>query len=67
VIRRGAATTAVKAIAEFGQDNLETDGNDIDTNVLVALVERLPVRLRKLGGANLSVLQKELTFRLAST
>jgi hypothetical protein len=39
VIRRGAATSAVKAIAEFGQDNPETDGNEIDTNILVAFVE----------------------------
>ena len=54
VSRRGAATSAVKAIAEFGQDNLETDGNEIDTNVLVAIVECLPVPLRKLGGASLS-------------
>jgi hypothetical protein len=54
VIRRGAATNAVKAAAEFGRDSLETDGNEIDTNVLVALVEWPPVRLRKLGGAGLS-------------
>ena len=52
--RRGAATSAVKAIAEFGQESLETDGNEIDSNVLVALVEWLPVRLRKLGRAGLS-------------
>jgi hypothetical protein len=39
VIRRGAATSAEKAIAEFGQDNPETDGNEIDTNILVAFVE----------------------------
>jgi hypothetical protein len=49
VIRRGAATSAVKAIAEFGQDNLETDGNEVDTDVLIAVVECLPVRLRKLA------------------
>jgi hypothetical protein len=54
VSRGGAATSAVKAVAEFGQDNLETDGNEIDTNVLVDLVECLLVRLRKLGGASLS-------------
>jgi hypothetical protein len=54
VIRRGAATSAVKAIAEFRQDNPETDGNEIDTDVLIAIVECLPVRLRKLGGAGLS-------------
>jgi hypothetical protein len=54
VMRRGAATSAVKAIAELGQDNPETDGNEIDTNVLVALVEWPPVRLRKLDDAGLS-------------
>jgi hypothetical protein len=54
VIRRGAATSAVEAIAEFGQDDSETDGNEFDTNVLVAFVECLPVCLRKFGGAGLS-------------
>ena len=54
VIRRGAATSAVKAIAEFGHENPETDGNEIDTNVLVALAECPPVRLRKLDDAGLS-------------
>ena len=54
VIRGGAATSAVKAIAEFGRDNLETDGNEIDTDVLIAVVECLPFRSRKLGGAGLS-------------
>jgi len=51
VIRRGAATSAVKAIAEFGQDNPETDGNEVDTNILVTLVECPPVCLRKFDGA----------------
>lgn len=51
VIRRGAATSAVKAIAEFGQDNPETDGNEIDTNLFV---ECPPVRLRKLDEAGFS-------------
>jgi hypothetical protein len=54
MIRRGAATSAVKAIAEFGRDNLETDGNEIDTDVLIAVVECPPARLRKLGDASLS-------------
>jgi hypothetical protein len=54
VIRRGATTSAVKAIAEFSRDNPETDGNEIDTDILIAVVECLPVRLRKLGGAGLS-------------
>jgi hypothetical protein len=54
VIRRGATTCTVKAIPEFGQDNPETDGNEIDTDVLIAVVECLPVRLRKMGGAGLS-------------
>jgi hypothetical protein len=54
VIRRGAATSAVKAIAEFGQDNPETDGNEIDTNVFV---ECPPFRLRKLDDAGLSTLR----------
>jgi hypothetical protein len=54
VIRRGAATSAVKAIAEFGHDNVETDGNEIDPNILVAFVECPPARLRKFDGAGLS-------------
>jgi hypothetical protein len=54
VIRRGAATSAVKAIAEFGQDNPEPDWNEIDTNILVAIVEGQPVRLRKFDTADLS-------------
>jgi hypothetical protein len=54
VIRRGAATSAVKAIAEFGRDNLETDGKEIDTDVLIAVVVCAPARLRKLGDASLS-------------
>jgi hypothetical protein len=54
VIRRGAATSAVKDVAELGQDNRETDGNEIDTNVLVALVECASVCLRKFDGAGLS-------------
>ena len=62
VIRRGAATSAVKAAAEFGRESLETEGNEIDSNVLVALVECLPVRLRKLGGASLSAFRAIETF-----
>ena len=54
MIRRGAATSAVKAIAEFGQDNPESDGNEIDTNILVAFLEGQPVRLRKFDGSGLS-------------
>jgi hypothetical protein len=54
VIRRGAATSAVKAIAEFGRDNLEADGSEIDTNVLIAVGVCAPARLRKLGDASLS-------------
>jgi hypothetical protein len=52
VTRRGAATSAVKAIAEFGRDNLETDGSEIDTDVLTGVCA--PARLRKLGDAGLS-------------
>jgi hypothetical protein len=51
VIGRGAASIAVKATAEFSQDNPETDGNEIDTNLFV---ECPPVRLRKLDEAGLS-------------
>jgi hypothetical protein len=54
VIRRGAATSEVKAIAEFGQDNPEPDGNEIDTNILVSFMEGQPVRLRKFDSAGLS-------------
>jgi hypothetical protein len=62
VIRRGPATSAVKAIAEFGQDNPETDGKEIDTDVLIAVVECLPVRLRKLGDADLSTFRAIESF-----
>jgi hypothetical protein len=54
VIRRGAATSAVKVIAKFGQDNPESNGNEVGTNILVAVVECPPVRLRKFDGAGLS-------------
>jgi hypothetical protein len=54
VIRRGAATSAVKTIAEFGQDNPETDGNEIDTNILAAFVECSPACLRKFDSTGLS-------------
>jgi hypothetical protein len=57
VMRRDAATSTVKAIAEFGHDNPEANGGEFDTNILVAFVERLPVRLRKFHGAGLSAFQ----------
>ena len=49
VVRRGAANRAVKAAAEFGRDNVKTNGSEIDTDVLIAIVVCLTVRLRKFG------------------
>jgi hypothetical protein len=54
VIRRSAASIAVKATAEFSQNNLESDGNEVDTNILIALMERSLVCLKKLHGSGLS-------------
>jgi hypothetical protein len=54
VIRCCAASIAVKATAEFSKDNLESNRNEIDTNILVAFVKSAPVRLRKLDDAGLS-------------
>jgi hypothetical protein len=54
VIRRSAASIAVKATAKFSQNNLESDGNEVDTNILVALMECSPGCLRKLHGSGLS-------------
>jgi hypothetical protein len=49
VVRRGAANRAVKAAAEFGRDNVKTNGSEIDTDVLIAIVVCLTIRLRKFG------------------
>jgi hypothetical protein len=49
VIRRAAANRAVKAAAEFGRDNVKTNGSEIDTDVLIAIVVCLTIRLRKFG------------------
>jgi hypothetical protein len=49
VIRRGAANSAVKAAAEFARDNIKTNGSEIDTYVLIAIVVCLTIRLRKFG------------------
>jgi hypothetical protein len=54
VNRRSAASIAVKATAEFSQGNLESDGNEVDTNILVALMECSLVCLRKLHGSGFS-------------
>jgi hypothetical protein len=62
MIRRSAAGTAVKAIAEFGRDNLETDGSEIDTDVLIAIGVCEPARLRKLGVAGLSTFRANEAF-----
>ena len=52
VIRRGAATSAVKAAAKFGQDDLKSAGDQFDKNVLVAIVVCLTFRLRKFDAAS---------------
>lgn len=57
MIRLGAASIAVKAIAKIGQDDLKPDRNEIDTNILVAFVKCAPVRLRKLDDTGLSALR----------
>ena len=62
VIRRGTANSAVKAAAEFGRDNLKTNGSEIDADVLIAFVVRAPVCLRKLDGASLSAFRAGEAF-----
>jgi hypothetical protein len=52
VIRRGAAISAVKATAKFGQDDLKYTGGEFDKNVSVAIVVCLTVRLRKFDTAS---------------
>ena len=54
MIRTGAASSAVKVTAKFGQDGLEAIRNEFDKNVLVTIVVRLTVRLRKLDRAGSS-------------
>ncbi len=49
VIRRGAATSAVKAAAEFGRESLETEGNEIELECL-SRPRGMPARsLAKIG------------------
>ena len=48
MVRRRAANRAVKAAAEFGRDSLETNGSEIDTDVLIAIVVCLTIRLLRM-------------------
>jgi hypothetical protein len=62
VIRRGAANRAVKAAAEFGRDNVKTNGSEIDADVLIAIVVCLTIRLRKFGATRPAAFRASESF-----
>jgi hypothetical protein len=62
VIRRGAANRAVKAAAKFGRDNLKTNGSELDTDVLIAIVVCLTIRLRKFGATRPAAFRASESF-----
>jgi hypothetical protein len=62
VIRRGTANRAVKAAAKFGRDNLKTNGSEIDTDVLIAIVVCLTIRLRKFGATRPAAFRASESF-----
>jgi hypothetical protein len=62
VIRRGAANRAVKAAAEFRRDNLKTNGSEIDTDILIAIVVCLTIRLRKFGATRPAAFRASESF-----